>query len=170
MPKLENAKHDDFARLLAQGRKQHDAYMMAGYAENKGAASRLANSPQVQDRVAELKKEIDQKINTAMAVVSEENWLSLAEMGLNIEWVAKQYKVVYEASLNAGSFAAANAAVSSIQKLIELERNGTDADAPKDEDKIDVTSMLKILDKVSDIMKRPVEVPLMRDITPKEIE
>lgn len=170
MPKLENPKHDEFARLLAQGVKQGEAYLKSGYAENKGAASRLAASPKVQDRVEEYKKEIAQKVQTAMEVVSEENWKSLADMGLTLEWVATQYQVIYEQSVAAGSFSAANTAVQSIQKLIELERNGKADGDKSEEEKYSVKDTLTLLKGMKDIMQEtntPVEHTYL-DITPEE--
>jgi hypothetical protein len=172
MPKLENPKHDEFARLLAQGIKQGEAYMKAGYSENKGAASRLAGSPRIQDRVEEHRTDIAQKVNTAMTIVSEENWQSLADMGLTVEWVAEQYKIIYAQSLTAGSFSAANAAVQNIQKLVEMERSGAgDVEESKD-DRISVKSTLELLSGMRDMMDaaKKDESLTFVDITPEDPE
>lgn len=169
MPKLENEKHDEFARLLAQGLKQGEAYEKAGYSANKGAASRLAGSPKIQDRVEEYRKEIAQKVQTAMTVVSEENWKSLADMGLTMEWVATQFKEVYEQSLTAGSFSASNTALQSIQKLIELERSGKPEADAEEEAKYSVKDTLDLLSGMKDLLSAapaPVPVPEMKDVTP----
>lgn len=171
MPKLENPKHDEFARLLAQGVKQGEAYMKAGYSENKGAASRLASSPKIQDRVEEYKKEIAHKVQTAMTVVSEENWQSLADMGLTMEWVALQFQTIYSQSLQAGSFSAANTAVQNIQKLIELERNGASEEDKNEDSKISVKDTLSLLSGMKDLLSaapEPDAPPDMIDVTPKE--
>ncbi|QJA43008.1 hypothetical protein [Phaeobacter phage MD18] len=171
MPKLENAKHDEFARLLAQGVKQGEAYVKAGYSENKGAASKLASSPKIQDRVEEYRKEIAQKVQTAMTVVSEENWQSLADMGLTLEWVAKQFETIYEQSIQAGSFSAANTAVQNIQKLIEMERNGSNEEAKSEESKISVKDTLALLSGMKDVLSATPDndaTPDMIDVTPKE--
>lgn len=159
MPKLENPKHEEFALHLARGMKQGNAYIMAGYTENKGAASRLANSPPIMARVEELKLEIAQRVHTAMTVVSEENWQSLADMGLTMEWVALQYKEIYEAAMKMGQLPAANTAVANIQKLIELERNARPDDDKQQESKINVSDMLKVLDKFGDIVKNAPALP-----------
>lgn len=169
MPKLDNPKHDEFARLLAQGVKQGEAYIKAGYSENKGAASRLAASPKIQDRVEEYKKEIAQKVQTAMTVVSEENWQSLADMGLTMEWVAQQFKTIYEESLTAGSFSAANTAVQNIQKLIELEKNGKSDEEKATEEKYSVRDTLALLKGMKDIMAEvPQQEPELVDVTPED--
>lgn len=174
MPALENPKHEEFALLLARGVKQGEAYLKAGYSENKGAASRLAASTRVQDRVEELRTEIARKVQTAMAVVNEENWQSLADMGLTIEWVALQYKEIYEGSMTAGSFSSANTAVQNIQKLVEMERNGNKQEPEKGKNQINIGDMLSILDKLGDIVKGANtpndEMVILRDITPEEPE
>jgi hypothetical protein len=153
MPKLENPKHEEFALHLARGVKQGEAYKLAGYAENKGAASHLARSPVVQERVEELRREISQKIQNAMTIQSEENWASLAEMGLTMEWVAKQYQLIYSQALEAGAFPAANTAVQNIQKLIEMERNAAPEDQQRNDSRINMSDMLSVLEKVGDIVK-----------------
>ncbi|WNL50799.1 terminase small subunit [Ruegeria phage RpAliso] len=172
MPSLENPKHEEFCLLIARGVKQGEAYKRAGYAENKGAASRLAASPQIQDRIEEIRKEIDQKIQTAMTVPSEQNWQSLADMGLTYEWVAEQYKTIYSQSLAAGAFAAANSAVQSIQKMIEMERNGKASDEAETKQDINITAIGNILDKVANLVDAaktsPPSLPDTVDITPKE--
>jgi phage terminase small subunit len=169
MPKLENPKHDEFALLLARGLKQGEAYIKAGYSENKGAASRLAASPKVQDRVEELKKEIAQKVQTAMTTVSEENWESLAEMGLTYEWVARQYQEIYEASMQAGSFSAANTAVQSIHKMVDIEKNASSGDENSKESRISVTDTLALLQGMKEVMSAaPVpDKQAYIDITPE---
>lgn len=173
MPQLENPKHEEFALLLARGVKQGEAYIKAGYSENKGAASRLAASPKVQDRIEELKKEIHSKIQTAMTVPSEQNWESLADMGLTMEWVAEQYKTIYEESLTAGSFSAANTAVQNIQKLIEIEKNASGSEDGEKEEKISVKDTLALLKGMKDLMsgEPPIhhdDSPALVDVTPKE--
>lgn len=49
---LSNPKHERFAQELAKGRSATEAYVLAGYKDNDGNASKLA--AKVQDRVKEL--------------------------------------------------------------------------------------------------------------------
>ncbi len=168
MPALENPKHEEFALLLARGVKQGKAYVQAGYTENKGAASRLAQSVKIQDRVEELRREIDQKITTAMSVPSEENFSSLAEMGLTMEWVALQFRNIYEESVKAGSYSSANTAVSNIQKLIEIEKNGSRKDEQDAGDRISVKDTLALLKGFKEALRDADSDPDMIDITPKD--
>lgn len=173
MPALENPKHEEFALLLARGVKQGEAYKKAGYAENKGAASRLAASPVIQDRVEELRRELLDRVNSVIAVNTKDNVESLRQMGLTMEWVATQFKEIYSAALTAGSFSAANAAVENIKKLIEMERNAKQDDDVTDAPKFNMKDMMGVLDKVGDIIsasKEPPKTPPpdMIDITPED--
>lgn len=52
---LENAKHEKFAEGLAEGKTNRAAYKDAGYKPCDSAASRLASSEKVKERVDELK-------------------------------------------------------------------------------------------------------------------
>lgn len=170
MPKLENPKHEEFALLLARGVKQGEAYKKAGYADNKGAASRLATAPNMQDRVEELRAEIHAKIQTAVAIPNEENWECLADMGLTMEWVALQYQNIYDSAMHIGSLSAANTAIQSIQKLIEIENNGKNADHKEEEERISVKDTLALLKGMKEIMgeapKQDEELQYI-DVTPK---
>lgn len=180
MPILDNPKHEEFALLLARGLKQGDAYVRAGYSENKGAASRLAKTDRICKRVEEHRKELNAKIQQVMRTDNtEEGWETLAEMGLTMNWVASSFQNIYEASMQAGSFAAANSAVSSIQKLIEMEKNANNGeDAADKQESVNIDKLAGILSNVTDLVKaskapdlsnKPLpEIPAMKDITPDE--
>jgi hypothetical protein len=172
MSALENPRHEEFAFLLSKGVKQGAAYQQSGYQTNPGAASRLAQSPEVVARVTELKQQVVTKIKEAMLVAGEQDWQTLDEMGLTIPWVANQYREIYEQSMRGGAFAPAVAAVQNIQKLIESERASNPDDPSKSETKINMADMLSVLDKVSDIVKNAVNTqeaaPVLIDITPLE--
>lgn len=54
MPILPNARHERFAQALAAGKTADEAYQDAGYAENRGNATRLKANESMIARVAEL--------------------------------------------------------------------------------------------------------------------
>jgi phage terminase small subunit len=54
MPALANAKHERFAQELAKGKTQIEAYRLAGYKPDDGAAARLSGNVRVQERVKEI--------------------------------------------------------------------------------------------------------------------
>jgi len=176
MPTLPNPAHETFAYHLSKGMKQKKAYVMAGYTANDSAASRLAASPAVQARVEELKHEEHQAINRAMEEPNEENFRSLAEMGLTMEWCAGAFKEIYEKALDQGQLAPANTAVANIQKLIEINGAGTGEEETSPESLIkvsEVTGMLDSLKGVIDAAKGPEEIKdpadTARDVTPTEV-
>jgi hypothetical protein len=57
MPILQNPRHEAFAKARAEGARLQDAYEDAGFAHDRGHASRLAGQPQVAERIAELRAE-----------------------------------------------------------------------------------------------------------------
>lgn len=54
MPALRNARHEAFARAIAEGKSADDAYVVAGYSPNRGNAARLKANEGVRKRVGEL--------------------------------------------------------------------------------------------------------------------
>jgi hypothetical protein len=55
MPILQNARHEAFAQARAAGARLDDAYEDAGFAYGRGHSSRLAATPEVAERIAELR-------------------------------------------------------------------------------------------------------------------
>lgn len=56
MSVLPNAKYERFAQELAKGKTADEAYVLAGYSENRGNATRLKANESVLSRVAELQE------------------------------------------------------------------------------------------------------------------
>jgi phage terminase small subunit len=54
MPVLDNARHEAFAQHLAKGLSASEAYIKAGYADSRSAASRLLTNVNIKARLAEL--------------------------------------------------------------------------------------------------------------------
>jgi hypothetical protein len=164
MPKLTNAKMEQFAANLARGMKQGMAYAQAGYAPNAGAASRMAQSPQIVDRVAEIKDEINSKLHDLMLPDAGGDILetagSLAEMGIDMLWIADAYKKIYEDAHKNGSYAAANSAVANIQKLVEIEQGGGTKQREDDgEDRIKVTDALALVHAMGNVARAAAGLP-----------
>ncbi|MEP6967826.1 MAG: hypothetical protein ABI906_07075 [Pseudomonadota bacterium] len=57
MPNLQNSRHGAFAAARARGARLEDAYEDAGFVPDKSHACRLANRPEVAERVSELRRE-----------------------------------------------------------------------------------------------------------------
>ncbi len=69
MPILENSRHEIFAQELAKGATQTEAYLTAGYKGDRTAASRLSTNINIQERVAELKSAIAERVEVDEAYV-----------------------------------------------------------------------------------------------------
>jgi phage terminase small subunit len=74
MPPLPNHRRELFAQLLVQGFTVVDAHERAGYRRNEGNASSLAQHPEVQARLKEIKSAV-----TARTVVTAETLISDSE-------------------------------------------------------------------------------------------
>ena len=57
MPPLPNARHERFAQGLFEGMTADEAFVTAGYKQNRGNASRLKSNENVRARLAELQTE-----------------------------------------------------------------------------------------------------------------
>jgi phage terminase small subunit len=102
MTALANQKHERFAQALAKGKTADEAYVFAGYKENRGNASTLKTNQSILDRVAEL-----QDIGSMRAEVTI---ASLIQEAAEIQQLAKAD----------GQFAAATSALTAKAKLAGL--------------------------------------------------
>ncbi|WP_448328767.1 hypothetical protein [Sulfitobacter sp. M13] len=144
---LPNKRHEEFAKLIAGGVKQRDAYARAGYAatNNRAAASRLAKK--VAARVEELRNAEYARIFANMCGSSGG---SLADLGITLGWVADQYKIVATRALAGSDFKASTDATRSLEKMIrDAETQGSDAPKKTSGQKIDIDHMMAILAKLA---------------------
>lgn len=102
MPALENAKHERFAQALAKGKTADEAYVLAGYAENRGNATRLKANESVLKRVAEL-----QDLGSLRAEVT-------------LESLIREAGEIQEAAKTEKQYSAATAALTAKAKLAGL--------------------------------------------------
>ena len=99
MPVLKNAKHERFAQELAKGKTADEAYQLAGYAENRGNATRLKANESVAARVLELAER-----GAELTVVTVESLITEAHD-------------IQTKALAAGQYAAATGALTAKAKL-----------------------------------------------------
>ena len=146
---LPNKQHERFARLLAGGVKQREAYARAGYAttNNRAAASRLAKK--VASRVNELRNEEAARIFASMAPRSSGG--SLADLGITISCCAEQYRKILAKARASGDWKSATDATRSLEKLIrDAEARGSDAPKTRCQKiDIDIDHMMSILAKLA---------------------
>lgn len=88
MPALLNARHEQFVRALAQGKTADDAYVLAGYAANRGNAASLKKREYIQKRLAELLERRDtieeqatERAIAKLAITKEAVLRELAKIG-----------------------------------------------------------------------------------------
>ena len=72
MPVLRNPKHERFAQERAKGVTADDAYVTAGYSENRSNAARLSANELVTARVAELQHRVAEITNVTLAGITED--------------------------------------------------------------------------------------------------
>lgn len=176
MAELENHRHEKFCQLRARGVKQGDSYIQAGFVKNPGAASRLASSKVIVARIQEIEEGVRKSISTEVSTLGDIETAieTLADMGIDMPWIAHSYQKIYKEALQAGSFAAANSAVSNLQKMVEIEQNGAPEIIVADDDKISVKDTLQMLNVMADMVKTGQAAnddpePEMRDITPTAV-
>lgn len=82
MAVLTNPKHERFSQELAKGKTADEAYVLAGYKENRGNASTLKANQIISDRVAELlergAKRVEVTVESLIAEAEEARQLALA--------------------------------------------------------------------------------------------
>lgn len=77
---LANAKHERFAQEIAKGATADEAYQLAGFAANRGNASRLNSNESILKRVTEIKERVAARVEVSLASVTE-NLQRIAKKG-----------------------------------------------------------------------------------------
>ena len=84
MPALTNPKHERFAQELAKGKTADEAYVIAGYKENRHNASRLRTNETILERVSQLQNVASQRAEVTIAsLMQEASEIQAAAMAAN---------------------------------------------------------------------------------------
>jgi len=102
MPVLDNPRYELFAQELAKGKTADEAYVLAGYRENRGNASTLKANQIISDRVLELQGAV------------------IAHTEFTIESLLREADRVQQLATNNGQYSAAIAALTAKAKLAGL--------------------------------------------------
>ncbi|HDY96681.1 hypothetical protein LCGC14_0279510 [marine sediment metagenome] len=147
MAKLKSAKHDAFARLLAQGWKQVPAYrkVYAPDGDCRAAASRLAKRSDVVELVKSIQGDAAAQIYATMGGTGG----TLTDLGITPEWIAEQYRIIAAKARAAGDFKAATDSVKNIEKMVRSETEAEGGDAPKKSGGPQIEHMIAILAKLA---------------------
>jgi phage terminase small subunit len=72
MPKLVNDRQELFCQALAEGKTADEAYVFAGYKENRKNASRLKTKEVIRTRIAEIQSRFAAKVEvTVLSLIAE---------------------------------------------------------------------------------------------------
>lgn len=74
MPALTNAKHELFAQAVAKGKTADEAYVEAGYKQNRHNAASLGREQHILTRIAEIQGRAASRTEITAARVLEELW------------------------------------------------------------------------------------------------
>lgn len=85
MPALENQRHERFAQELAKGKSADEAYVTAGYKQNRGNASTLKQDQSILARVSELLEERE-------SIHAQATAEAIKSTALTKEWVIETLK------------------------------------------------------------------------------
>lgn len=72
MPALTNPRHEKFAQALSQGKTADEAYVFAGYKENRGNAATLKANQSILDRIIQLQHVASQRVEVTIASLMQE--------------------------------------------------------------------------------------------------
>lgn len=72
MAALPNARHERFAQEIAKGKTADEAYVIAGYKENRGNAATLKSNQNILDRIAELQNVASLRVEVTIASLIQE--------------------------------------------------------------------------------------------------
>ena len=99
MGPLRNSRHERFAQALFEGQSADEAYVTAGYSENRGNASRLKAKESVSMRVADLQSEAAKSSEVSVASLLAEledarrRGLELSQIGSVVKSIEAKAKV-----------------------------------------------------------------------------
>lgn len=100
---LKNARHERFAQAIATGKTVTEAYVIAGYKDNDGNASKMAAKPEITGRVKEITgkgAELAQVTVASIIVELEEARALAAELDMPAPMIAASLGKAKVANLN----------------------------------------------------------------------
>lgn len=81
MPVLSNPRHERFAQELAKGKTADEAYVEAGYQENRHNASRLKTNETIANRISEIQARAASRVEvTRASLIAEAEEVRVAAM------------------------------------------------------------------------------------------
>lgn len=119
-----------FAGFVAQGMRLIEAAKLAGYGEDHGNASKLANRPKVKQRIVELRNRIVAARERTETIAEKAQEARYSENDVTVEWLIEEAKKNMRFARDSGKYKDSNDSIKLIAQLTGYIRGGTD-----DEDK-----------------------------------
>lgn len=172
MPALEKANWENFARNLAKGMVQNEAYVQAGFKSHSGAASTLANNPVILERVEEIKKEREAILaGPSVHDDEEENGHGEPLVLVNEQWVIQKLAAVVVSAMAVGNHSAANKALEMLgqnlgMSFADQKAKAADPNAPAGLGQGNTFNFLAVNDLLSQHSARLEQKTAMKDVTP----
>ena len=113
MPVLSNPRHERFAQELAKGKTQAEAYVLAGYADNRHSANALKQKPHISQRVSELLTQRDEIARKATEKAAD-------RLSIDREWVMAELIEIAQAAKSREDYAPANKALELLGKELGM--------------------------------------------------
>lgn len=167
MAPLKNARHERFCAALAEGKTADEAYVEAGFQENRGNASRLKANESILNRLAELQAEaarrseitidtICAELDTAVAVAREKGQASamVSASALRAKIAGLGIERIEIGGPN--EFANCKTEAETVNKLLEIEAPGTHFTA---QERAKVLDMFRALEEFINSRTKPVNTP-----------
>lgn len=124
MPILPNTRHEKYAQCLAKGMTADEAYVAAGYTENRGNASRMKANDSIRARVEELSQKAADKAVVDQAWVLERlaknARIAMAEEKVKIAFKPKGSTATIDLEVSMRDAGAANKALELLGKHLGL--------------------------------------------------
>lgn len=121
-----NKKQELFAKFLAQGSTQLEAYELAGYQPNSANANTLSKHPLVKERVAELKEEFQARENEfrLLALQAENSDAPAAQIEREATWTFQRIMDMMGENVRlaqiAGEYKAANECLKMMAEAMKM--------------------------------------------------
>lgn len=155
MEKPTDLRRIAFCENVARGMLLHRAYTAAGYRPNPAQATRLAR--RYADYIETLRPTVTEApTEPPPPALIGGDWR--AQTGISMKWVAERHVQLIESALKMRDFKMAHASIEALRKMV-VEAEEADEQPQPEAQKIDVSAVLSILDRVGDTIRAAKSEP-----------
>lgn len=173
MPVLDKPKYETFARNLARGMIQEEAYEQAGFSRSSQGASRLANNPAIMERVEEIKAERERLLSVPTVYdEGDENGHGEPLIEVTTAWVIERLAANVVSAQSVGNHSAANKALEMLGHHLGMsfsDKKGGDGDGEGKGGSLGNNNTINILQLTDRLAQHAQAIAHeMKDITPEK--